>query len=165
MLLTISGLKLSGMSSKGDSIYYGNRSIWYVFYEEGRTPLTVEIGGIKYGYHDQMQPVNENGIIARSDVGTLYRKDGSVYYQNTAIKIDVKLSKRSISDKLNAQRNKIYTIMALSQIRGLEGQYKAEGFNMGGTNDDFLYYKENVHLPSGYQPGYLKRFYEFISKK
>src|SRR5690606_28106881 len=100
------------------SIYIGKNFLWKVYFDADKEDAIVEIGGVKYGYHDYLIKLdpNESDIIASSDVGQLFRMKGELYYANKDLAFELKLEKIKYTSKIDNARMKLFEIMAFQKI-------------------------------------------------
>ena len=147
------------MNFQVDEVYVGKTLLWQVYYDPNKVNPIVEIGGIKYGYHDHLK--RKDGSFAMSKVGKLYWKNQNLYYKNEALKIDLKLKRKNYNSKIDLHRLKIFEINAFNEISKLKDSLEVSNYPFDWqVKDDYVFYRENDSLPKNYIPNYVKKFYK-----
>ncbi len=143
-----------------DEIYVGKSFPWEIYYDLHKERITIEIYGIKYGKHDNLKSTSSTkDIIAKSDIGKLYRKGDDLYYANEELKINVKLEKKKYSQKIDNRRYKIFEIDAFNRISILKDSLEVKDYKFDwNVKNDYLYFRDN-HLSDDYKPEYIRKFY------
>jgi hypothetical protein len=148
-----------------DSIFYGKKKSWTIFYDKSKKQTIIEIHGVKFGFHDYLNEFNdETGIIAKSNVGKLYKnKKGELYYCNSSLKFKIKLEEKSYTTKMDELRLKIFEIKAFNEINKLKDSLKINDYKFDwNVNEDFIYHKNQIDFPIDYTPIYIQKFYSSI---
>jgi hypothetical protein len=144
-------------------IYVGKTALWSAYYDDRKTPVIVELSGIKYGHLDTLRRIEGviEGLLAASDNGELRLKNGVYTYRNRALKFTVKLKKANYTSKIDAQREKLFGVHAMQVINNLKRRYNRGNYQMSGrVSEDYAYYRDSDHFPEGYRPGFIVEFYE-----
>ncbi|NDW13671.1 hypothetical protein D0T50_12330 [Bacteroides sp. 214] len=159
LLFAIMGIK--GFSNSPSEIYFGKKGLWYIYLDSRKEVKVVEVGGIKYGFLDMLNNTERNDTIASSKVGLLLLENGNYRYINKELKIDIELKKYAYTEKMDANRYKIFSIDAFTQISALKNRFKNTDYKINSheVRADYLYYRDNSKMPEEYKPSYLIRFY------
>lgn len=154
---------LLSVSSPPQSIYVGKTALWSVYYDNRKTPVIVEVSGIKYGHLDTLRRKEgaTAGLLVASDKGELRLKNGVYVYSNKELKFAVRLKKVNYTPKIDAQREKLFGVFAMQVINDLKRRYNRKNYRMSRSiSEDYAYYRDNDRFPEGYRPGFISDFYE-----
>lgn len=156
--LAIFLMVLLSYNNQLEEIYIGKSFSWKVYYDPTKSQPIVEISGIKYGYLDHLQ--RENETLAKSEIGELYIRGDDMYYKNAALKINVKLKKKSYSSEIDNQRLKVFEINAFNEISSLKDSLKVGDYKFDWqVKEDYIFYRDTDTIPDNYEPSYKKKFY------
>ena len=166
-LILITLIGLVPFNQGGGNIYQGKSITQYhIYYDPQRDVPTIEIHGIKYGYYDYLTKAkpNNQGLIATSKVGSLFKKDDKLFYTNSELRISIILKFVPYSKNIDAIRSNIFEIKSFFEISRLRDSLHVDCKSYS-TYEDYQYYRDNKALPQNYIPAYKKKFFDCASQK
>lgn len=162
LLLAVAFHSFVAASGPPENIYVGRAALWSAYLDDRKSTMIVEVSGVKYGDLDTLTRVENSaeGLVASSRKGELYLKNGVYSYCNRELKFSVKLKRQKYTDRMDAQRQKLYGVHAVQVIHALKQRYNHPDYQISGSfREDYLYFRDHTDFPMEYKPGFISDFF------